>query len=120
MARNSRIDTDANAPPVTRILGRFVATHPSRGWPDTVEREAHRTFLNWVGCAIGAAASLLLAPLPGRRLIESIQAQIDSASREAREAGQRAEADVLTRYRSIRSATAPGPTGLTIAASAQP
>jgi 2-methylcitrate dehydratase PrpD len=55
MARNARIEADAHAPPVTRILGRFVATHPSRGWPDAVEREAHRTFLNWVGCAIGAA-----------------------------------------------------------------
>ena len=33
----------------------FVATHPSRGWSDGVEREAHRTLLNWVGCAIGAS-----------------------------------------------------------------
>ena len=42
-------------PPVTRILADFVATHPARGWDEGVEREAHRTFLNWVGCAIGAS-----------------------------------------------------------------
>ena len=41
------------APPVTRMLAKFVATHPSRGWSDDVEREAHRTLLNWVGCAVG-------------------------------------------------------------------
>ena len=28
---------------------------PSRGWSDAVEHEAHRTFYNWLGCAIGAA-----------------------------------------------------------------
>ena len=53
--RTTRRRADANAPPVTRILAEFVATHPSRGWSDAVEREAHRTFLNWLGCAIGAS-----------------------------------------------------------------
>jgi 2-methylcitrate dehydratase PrpD len=55
MARNTKVPADHNAPPVTRTLARLVATHPSRGWSDAVDREAHRTFLNWVGCAIGAA-----------------------------------------------------------------
>ena len=49
------VSADTSAPPVTAILARFVATHPSRGWSDAVEREAHRTFYNWLGCAIGAA-----------------------------------------------------------------
>jgi 2-methylcitrate dehydratase PrpD len=35
------------------LLARLVAGHPSRGWSDAVEAEAHRTFANWVGCAIG-------------------------------------------------------------------
>src|SRR5439155_11763278 len=26
-----------------------------RGWSDAIEHEAHRTFYNWLGCAIGAA-----------------------------------------------------------------
>jgi 2-methylcitrate dehydratase PrpD len=46
---------DTNAPPITRRLAAFVATHPSRGWADNVEHEAVRTVQNWVGCAIGAA-----------------------------------------------------------------
>jgi 2-methylcitrate dehydratase PrpD len=55
MARNTNVTADHHAPPITQILARFVATHPSRGWNDAVDREAHRTFLNWVGCAVGAA-----------------------------------------------------------------
>jgi len=55
MARNTQVEADTKAPPVTRILAKFVATHPSRGWSDAVDHEAHRTFLNWVGCAVGAA-----------------------------------------------------------------
>ncbi len=55
MAHNTTVTADTNAPPITRILAEFVATHASRGWSDAVEREAHRTFLNWVGCAVGAA-----------------------------------------------------------------
>jgi 2-methylcitrate dehydratase PrpD len=54
MARNTQVQADHNAPPVTAILAKFVATHPSRGWSDAVDHEAHRTFLNWLGCAIGA------------------------------------------------------------------
>lgn len=56
MAHNSAVAADQNAPPVTRILAEFASAHPSHGWSDAVEREAHRTLLNWVGCAIGASA----------------------------------------------------------------
>ena len=55
MAVNTKVDADHNAPEVTRILAKFVATHPSKGWSEAVEHEAHRTFLNWLGCAVGAA-----------------------------------------------------------------
>ena len=55
MARNTKVQADHNAPPVTRTLAKFVSTHPTRGWSDAVEKEAHRTFLNWMGCAVGAA-----------------------------------------------------------------
>ena len=55
MARNTQVAADHNAPPVTQILAKFVATHPSKGWSDTVDHEAHRTFMNWLGCAVGAA-----------------------------------------------------------------
>ena len=55
MARNTAVTADHNAPPITQMLARFVATHPSRGWSDAVDAEAHRTLLNWLGCAVGAA-----------------------------------------------------------------
>jgi len=55
MARNTKVAADHNAPPITQTLAQFVATHPSRGWSDAVDHEAHRTFMNWVGCAVGAA-----------------------------------------------------------------
>jgi 2-methylcitrate dehydratase PrpD len=55
MARNTQVAADHNAPPVTQILAKFVATYPSRGWGQQVDHEAHRTFLNWLGCAVGAA-----------------------------------------------------------------
>ncbi len=53
MARNSTVKADADAPAITAQLAEFVTTHPSRGWSDEVEHQAHRTFANWVGCAIG-------------------------------------------------------------------
>jgi 2-methylcitrate dehydratase PrpD len=55
MARNTQVAADHAAPAITQILARFVARHPSRGWTDAVEKEAHRTLLNWIGCAVGAA-----------------------------------------------------------------
>lgn len=68
MARNTTVAADPNAPPVTRALAKFVATQPSRGWSDAVDHEAHRTFLNWVGCAVGAARH------------EAAQAALDAAA----------------------------------------
>ena len=55
MARNTQVAADPHALPITQALARFVATHPSRGWSDAVDHEAHRTFMNWIGCAVGAA-----------------------------------------------------------------
>jgi 2-methylcitrate dehydratase PrpD len=55
MARNTQVSADHNAPAITQILAQFVATHPSKGWSDAVDHEAHRTFTNWLGCAVGAA-----------------------------------------------------------------
>ena len=55
MAVNKLVPADTQAPPVTSILAKFVSGHASRGWSAAVEHEAHRTFYNWLGCAIGAA-----------------------------------------------------------------
>jgi hypothetical protein len=55
MARNTTVNADQNAPAITEMLAGFVTSHPSRGWSDAVENEAHRTFANWAGCTIGAA-----------------------------------------------------------------
>jgi 2-methylcitrate dehydratase PrpD len=55
VARNTHVAAETAAPPITATLASFVATHRSRGWGDAVEHEAHRTFYNWLGCAIGAA-----------------------------------------------------------------
>ena len=55
MSQAIQAAADLNAPPVTKILAEFVTSHPSQGWTPDVDHEAHRTFLNWVGCAIGAA-----------------------------------------------------------------
>jgi 2-methylcitrate dehydratase PrpD len=55
MTDDIRIASEQDAPPITRILADFVATHPSRGWDANVDNEAHRSLLNWVGCAIGAS-----------------------------------------------------------------
>ena len=68
MARNTQVAADHDAPPITRTLAKFVASHPSRGWSDAVDHEAHRTFLNWVGCAVGAARH------------EAAQAALDAAA----------------------------------------
>ena len=55
MARNTTVQADTAAPPVTERLAAFVADHPSLGWSPAVEHQARRTFANWVGCAIGPA-----------------------------------------------------------------
>lgn len=38
---------------VTRTLARFIVTHRAAEVPDKVRHEAARSFLNWVGCAVG-------------------------------------------------------------------
>ena len=89
MARNTTVRADANAPPVTSLLAKFVASHPSRGWNDAVDHEAHRTFHNWLGCAIGAsrhdapeaalAAVAMLQPAPQATVLGRAD-RIDMAS----------------------------------------
>jgi len=57
---------------VTRTLAKFVVEHRYENIPDKVRHEAERSFLNWVGCAVGAArhetvvnALAALAPFSG-------------------------------------------------------
>jgi len=42
-------------PPVTRIVARYAATSPLQQVPAAVRKEATRTLLNWVGCAVGGS-----------------------------------------------------------------
>ncbi len=89
MTPNTTIAADADAPPVTQILACFVAEHPSRGWSDAVDHEAHRTFLNWAGCAVGAsrhaaaeaalAAVRMLEPAPQAAILGRCE-RVDMAS----------------------------------------
>jgi 2-methylcitrate dehydratase PrpD len=92
MARNTQVAADHNAPPVTHILAEFVANHPgflAGGWSAAVDHEAHRTFLNWLGCAVGAAhheaadaalaAVQLLQPAPQASLMGRSE-RVDMAS----------------------------------------
>ena len=78
MTHNTLVAADANAPPATRILAEFVSAHPSQGWDAAVEREAHRTILNWAGCAIGASRHATLEAALGaiRELEPAPQATI--------------------------------------------
>lgn len=74
MTINTIVKAQHDAPPITAILAKFVVNHPSKGWSEAIEHEAHRTWLNWVGCAVGAAthacveaalaASKVLEPAP--------------------------------------------------------
>ncbi len=54
--------TAAKAVPVTHIVARYAATAPVEQIPTSVRKEAARTLLNWVGCAVGGSAN----PAPGR------------------------------------------------------
>ncbi|MBI3918088.1 MAG: MmgE/PrpD family protein [Betaproteobacteria bacterium] len=40
---------------VTSTLARFIVGHHGADIPETVRREAARSFLNWVGCAVGGS-----------------------------------------------------------------
>ena len=89
MARNTQVSADHHAPPVTRLLAELVAQHPTRGWSDAVDHAAHRTFLNWLGCAVGAAqhesvnaalaAVHMLQPAPQASLLGRTE-KVDMAS----------------------------------------
>ena len=89
MALNTQVTADQHAPAVTHTLAEFVATHPSQGWSDAVEHDAHRTFLNWLGCAVGAAhhestqaalaAVRMLEPAP-QAVVAGMKARVDMAS----------------------------------------
>jgi 2-methylcitrate dehydratase PrpD len=57
---------------VTRTLARFVVDHDGANIPQDVRHEATRSFLNWLGCAVGASrhetverAIAALAPFSG-------------------------------------------------------
>lgn len=59
---------------VTKTLAKFVVSHRPDDVPEKVRHEAARSFLNWVGCAVGAArhetvenALAALAPFSGPR-----------------------------------------------------
>src|SRR5438309_1263304 len=104
MARNTQVTADRDAPPITQLLAKFVATHPSRGWSDAVDHQAHRTFLNWVGCAVGAArhesaeaalgAVRMLQPAPQSSILGRAD-KVDMASA-ARAAAREHEAHART------------------------
>ena len=67
------------------------------------------------GALVGAAAVLLYTPVSGKEAVAAVRRHFRNARAEAREAGVRAEADILARYQQVRSAsltTRPGPESL--------
>ena len=46
---------ESSAPPVTRDLAAFAVKAAHEGITERTRREAVRTFVNWLGCAIGGA-----------------------------------------------------------------
>ena len=67
------------------------------------------------GALIGAAAVMLFTPVAGKDAVAAVRRHFKSAREDAREAGLRAEAEILTRYQQVRSAslaTRPGPEAL--------
>ena len=55
MDRRSDVKGGAAAGPVTANLAAYVADATPTALPEAVRKEAARTFLNWVGCAVGGA-----------------------------------------------------------------
>ena len=45
-----------STPPVTRTLSEWIVSIKDGDIPDDVRREGVRTFVNWVGCAVGGAS----------------------------------------------------------------
>lgn len=66
------------------------------------------------GSAGAAAITLLYAPASGQDTLAAIREHVENAKSQAREAGTRAETDVLNRYKALRSASldSPGPASL--------
>ena len=67
------------------------------------------------GALAGAALALLYTPLSGREMLEALRRHVKSARADAREAGLRAEAEILERYHQVKSASlasVPGPESL--------
>jgi 2-methylcitrate dehydratase PrpD len=54
-AEETRPDTRSTAPDVTRSLARYVVAARPEDLPAPVRKEAVRTLLNWVGCAVGGS-----------------------------------------------------------------
>ncbi|CAM8624357.1 2-methylcitrate dehydratase [Burkholderiales bacterium] len=72
MALNTKVQADHHAPPITRLLAEFAIQHPSKGWDQEVEDQAHRTLANWLGCAIGASShDSVQAALAAAQVLES-------------------------------------------------
>lgn len=72
--------------PVTRILAEYAAAASPETLPAPVRKEAARTFLNWLGCAIGGcrheavdAAIAALSPFagPGRSVVAGRAERLD-------------------------------------------
>ncbi|HEX7385869.1 MAG TPA: MmgE/PrpD family protein [Castellaniella sp.] len=61
MTVNTFAKACTDAPLLTQGLAEFVVSHPSQGWDADVDHAAHRTFINWLGCAIGASGHPTLA-----------------------------------------------------------
>jgi 2-methylcitrate dehydratase PrpD len=55
MARNTQVPPTTTPRPSPASSRSTSPPIRSRGWSDAVDHEAHRTFLNWLGCAVGAA-----------------------------------------------------------------
>src|SRR5688500_792465 len=55
MAHSSIIHNGRDKMEVTKTLARFIVNHKYSDIPQKVRHEAARSFLNWVGCAVGAS-----------------------------------------------------------------
>jgi 2-methylcitrate dehydratase PrpD len=54
---NTSNNGTAHPPEVTRILAKYIVSGELAAIPPEVRKEAARTLLNWVGCAIGGSAN---------------------------------------------------------------
>jgi gas vesicle protein len=63
------------------------------------------------GGLLGAAVALLYAPARGQETLAALRDHVARARAAARDAGRRAEADVLGRYKALRAAAGLGEAG---------